>query len=121
MENALGHIETLGLGTAIAALDASCKAADVTLIGFEKIIGVAQGVGVNIQIAGEVSAVKAAVEAGVDAGNRVGRVISSNVIPRPHEEVDKLIEKFKISITEDNLLKGKNNKPEKKDIKKEEK
>lgn len=120
MENALGHIETLGLGTAIAALDASCKAADVTLIGFEKIIGVAQGVGVNIQIAGEVSAVKAAVAAGVEAGNKVGRVISSNVIPRPHEEVDKLIDKFKIT-PEDNLQEGKKNKSEKKDINKEEK
>ncbi|MDG2769632.1 BMC domain-containing protein [Vibrio parahaemolyticus] len=96
MQSALGHIETLGLGTAIAALDASCKAADVSLVGFEKIIGLSQGVGVNIQIVGEVSAVKAAVEAGVSAGNRVGKVISSNVIPRPHEEIDKLIDKFKI-------------------------
>jgi microcompartment protein CcmL/EutN len=120
VENALGHIETLGLGTAIAALDASCKAADVTLIGFEKIIGVAQGVGVNIQIAGEVSAVKAAVEAGVEAGNRVGKVISSNVIPRPHEEVDKLIEKFKMSPLQEKSEQNKKNKSEKKDTNKEE-
>lgn len=94
MQMALGLIEALGLTTAVAALDAASKAADVTLIGTEKIIGVGGMVGVNIQIAGEVAAVQAAVDAGVDAANRVGIIQSSHVIPRPHDEVDKLIDKF---------------------------
>lgn len=94
MNKALGLIETIGLTTAVAALDAASKAANVTLIGVEKIIGIEKAVGVNIQIAGEVAAVKAAVDAGVEAGNRVGVVAASRVIPRPHDEVDKLIGKF---------------------------
>ena len=94
MSKALGLIETLGLTTAVTALDAASKAADITLVGFEKIIGVGKAVGVNIQIAGEVAAVKAAVDAGVTAGNKVGVVFASHVIPRPHEDVDKLIAKF---------------------------
>lgn len=94
MEKALGLIEAQGLTTAVTALDAASKAADITLIGIEKVIGVNKGVGVSINIAGEVAAVKAAVDAGVIAGNRVGSIISSHVIPRPHDEVDKLIEKF---------------------------
>ncbi len=110
MNNALGLIETLGVTGAVAAVDAACKAADVTLIGTEKIIGVGQLVGVNIQIAGEVSAVTAAVEAGVDAAMRVGVVASSRVMARPHDELDSLIEKF-----------GKNLKKDKKEDKSKEK
>jgi microcompartment protein CcmL/EutN len=94
MEKALGLIEAQGLTTAVTALDAASKAADITLIGIEKVIGVNKGIGVSINIAGEVAAVKAAVDAGVIAGNRVGSIISSHIIPRPHDEVDKLIEKF---------------------------
>ena len=94
MNKALGLIEALGLTTAVTALDAASKAADITLVGFEKIIGVGKAVGVNIQIAGEVAAVQAAVDAAVAAGNRVGVVFASRVIPRPHDEVDALIAKF---------------------------
>ena len=94
MNKALGLIEALGLTTAVTALDAASKAADITLIGVEKIIGVGKSVSVNIQIAGEVAAVRAAVDAGVIAGNRVGTVFASHVIPRPHDEVDALIAKF---------------------------
>lgn len=94
MQMALGLIEALGLTTAVAALDAASKAADITLIGTEKVIGVGGTVGVNLQIAGEVAAVKAAIDAGVEAANKVGIVQSSHVIPRPHDEVDKLIEEF---------------------------
>lgn len=94
MNKALGLIETIGLTTAVAVLDAASKAANVTLIGVEKIIGIEKAVGVNIQIAGEVAAVKVAVDAGVEAGNRVGVVAASRVIPRSHDEVDKLIGKF---------------------------
>lgn len=101
MQKALGLIETQGLTTAVTALDAASKAADIMLIGIEKVIGVGKGVGVTLNIAGEVAAVKAAVEAGVIAGNRVGIVISSHVIPRPHDEVDKLIEKFSRNLNKD--------------------
>lgn len=94
MDKALGLIEAQGLTTAVTALDAASKAADIVLVGVEKVIGLEKGVGVTINIAGEVAAVKAAVEAAVEAGNRVGRVISSHVIPRPHDEIDRLIEKF---------------------------
>lgn len=94
MNKALGLIEAQGLTTAVTALDAASKAADIILVGVEKVIGLEKGVGVTINIAGEVAAVQAAVEAALIAGNRVGRVISSHVIPRPHDEIDKLIEKF---------------------------
>lgn len=111
MSKALGLIEALGLTTAVTALDAASKAADVTLVGFEKIIGVGKAVGVNIQIAGEVAAVKAAVDAGVVAGNRVGTIFSSHVIPRPHDEVDALIAKFAKNL--------KNKEEKKEEVKKE--
>ena len=94
MRSALGLIESIGLTTAIVALDAASKAADVRLAGFDKVIGVSKKVSVTIQIAGEVAAVNAAVEAGVAAAERVGEVVASHVIPRPHDEVDKLLKEF---------------------------
>lgn len=94
MNKALGLIEALGLSTAVTALDAASKAANITLVGIEKIIGIGSAVGVNIQIAGEVAAVQAAVDAGVTAGNKVGTIFAYHVIPRPHDEVDDLIAKF---------------------------
>lgn len=100
MRSALGIIEAIGLTTAIAALDAASKAADITLVGYDKVIGVEKAVSVAIHIAGEVAAVNAAVEAGVAAGNRVGRVVASRVIPRPHEEVDFLIKEFEKNLKE---------------------
>ncbi|MFA5523843.1 MAG: BMC domain-containing protein [Tissierellales bacterium] len=114
MKSALGLIEVVGLTAAITALDAASKAADVKLVGVEKVIGVDKLVSVTINIVGEVAAVKAAVEAGVTAGNKVGRVVSGHVIPRPHDEVDKLIDEF-----EKNLKIKKDNK--KNETKKEEK
>lgn len=95
MRKALGMIEAIGLTTALAALDAACKAADVELIGYDKVIGVHKSVSVNIQLAGEVAAVNAAIDAGVEAGNRVGKVVSYKTIARPHEEIDVLINEFK--------------------------
>src|SRR5699024_3106086 len=92
MNKALGLIESIGLATAVTALDAASKAADVTLIGYEQVIGVGGVVGITVEIAGEVAAVRAAVDAGLEAGNRVGTIVSSHVIPRPHDEIDKLIE-----------------------------
>ncbi len=119
MSKAIGLIEALGLTTAVTALDAASKAADVTLVGFEKIIGVGKAVGVNIQIAGEVAAVKAAVDAGVEAGRRVGVVFSSHVIPRPHEEVEALIAKFgkNLNKKEEKQEESKNKKTESKNKK----
>lgn len=109
MKEALGLIEAKGYTTAVSALDAASKAADVALVGMDKIVGMEGGVGVNVQIAGEVAAVEAAIEAAVEAGNRVGMIYSSKVIPGPHGELDKLIRKF-----EQNLNSGGNKKGEKK-------
>lgn len=100
MRSALGLIESIGLTTAITALDAASKAADVRLAGFDKVIGVSKKVSVTIQIVGEVAAVRSAVDAGVAAAERVGEVVASHVIPRPHEEVDKLLEEFEKNLKE---------------------
>lgn len=102
MRKALGMIEAIGLTTAIAALDSASKAADITLVGFDKVIGVEKAVSVTIHIAGEVSAVNAAVEAGVQAGNKIGRIASSKTIARPHEELDFLIKEFEKNLKEKN-------------------
>ena len=84
---ALGMVETRGLVAAIEAADAMVKAANVTLIGSEKI-----GSGlVSIMVRGDVGAVKAAVEAGGAAASRLGEVIATHVIPRPHGYVEKLL------------------------------
>lgn len=120
MRSALGLIEAIGLTTAIVALDAASKAADVSLAGFDKVIGVSKKVSVTIQIAGEVAAVNAAVEAGVAAAERVGEVVASHVIPRPHEEVDKLLKEFEKNLKAKQEAKEKNNIKRVEDNKKEE-
>ena len=87
MLEALGMVETRGLVAAIEAADAMVKAANVTLIGSEKI-----GSGlVSIHVRGDVGAVKAAVEAGGAAAARLGEVVATHVIPRPHADVEKLL------------------------------
>lgn len=87
MNNALGMIETVGLVGAIEAADAMTKAANVELIGYEKI-----GSGLTtVMVRGDVGAVKAAVDAGTAAAERVGKVASTHVIPRPHGDVEKLL------------------------------
>ena len=89
-QEALGMIETRGLTAAIEAADAMVKAAEVTLVGTEKI-----GSGlVSVMVRGDVGAVKAAVEAGSAAAERLGEVIATHVIPRPHTDVDKLLPKI---------------------------
>lgn len=89
-QEALGMIETRGLVGAIEAADAMVKAANVILIGTEKI-----GSGlVTVMVRGDVGAVKAAVDAGVSAANNVGEVVSNYVIPRPHTEVESLLPKI---------------------------
>jgi|YNPMSStandDraft_2_1061718.scaffolds.fasta_scaffold00511_13 microcompartment protein CcmL/EutN len=87
MKQALGLIETKGLIAAITAADAMAKAANVKIIGKEKITAAK----VTIKIIGEVAAVKAAVEAGVQAAKDLGEIISVHVIPRPDDEIDKII------------------------------
>ncbi len=84
---ALGMIETRGLVAAIEAADAIVKAAEVELIGTEKI-----GSGlVSVMVRGDVGAVKAATEAGSAAAARLGEVIATHVIPRPHGDVEKIL------------------------------
>lgn len=94
MKGALGLIEVLGMATAVTVLDAACKNANVKLVGCNKVIGAGKAVSVTVQIAGDVSAVKSAVDAGVDAGSKVGKILAAHVIPRPHEEVQKLFDTF---------------------------
>ncbi len=89
-KEALGMIETRGLTAAIEAADAMVKAAEVVLIGTEKI-----GSGlVSVMVRGDVGAVKAAVEAGSNTASRLGELVAVHVIPRPHEDVEKILPKF---------------------------
>ena len=89
-QESLGMIETRGLTAAIEAADAMVKAAEVTLVGTEKI-----GSGlVSVMVCGDVGAVKAAVEAGTAAAQRLGEVIATHVIPRPHADVEKILPKL---------------------------
>ncbi len=86
---ALGMIETKGFVSAVEAADAMVKAANVQLVGKEYI-----GAGyVTIFVRGDVGAVKAATDAGAAAARRVGELISVHVIPRPHNEVERVIPK----------------------------
>ena len=84
---ALGMVETRGLTASIEAADAMLKAADVEMVGTEKI-----GSGlVTVMVQGDVGAVKAAVEAGEEAASRVGELVSVHVIPRPHNSIAGII------------------------------
>ena len=86
-QEALGMVETRGLTAAIEAADSMCKAANVVLVGTEKI-----GSGlVTVMVRGDVGAVKASVDAGVQAAENIGEVVSNYVIPRPQSEVEKLL------------------------------
>ncbi len=88
---ALGMVETRGLVAAIEAADSMVKAANVTLIGTEKI-----GSGlVSVMVRGDVGAVKAAVESGAQSAARLGEVVASHVIPRPHGDVEKILPSLK--------------------------
>jgi ethanolamine utilization protein EutM len=84
-------VETKGIVTLIEASDAMLKAANVSLIGWQKI-----GSGlVTAFVVGDVAAVKAAVDAGAAAAGRVGEVVGVQVIPRPHEDVNAVLPKGK--------------------------
>lgn len=87
MRNAIGFVETLGLVAAIEAADVMVKTADVRIVEC-RFVG--SGL-VNVTVQGEVAAVKLAVDAAVDRAGRIGEVVSFHVIPRPHEDLMKVI------------------------------
>jgi ethanolamine utilization protein EutM len=87
MKKALGMIETKGMVAAIEAADAMVKAANVELVGRERV-----GAGlITVKVFGDVGAVKAAVEAGATAVKRVGETVSVHIIPRPHAQVKEIL------------------------------
>ncbi|MBT3199545.1 MAG: BMC domain-containing protein [Phycisphaerales bacterium] len=83
-QEALGMIETRGFTAMVEASDAMVKAAKVELVSYEKI----GGGYVTAVVRGDVAAVRAAVDAGTRAAERVGEIVSTHVIPRPHGNVD---------------------------------
>ena len=90
-QEALGMVETRGLVAAIEAADSMLKAANVVLVGTEKI-----GSGlVSVMVRGDVGAVKAAVEAGSNNAARLGELVATHVIPRPHSDVEKVLPSIK--------------------------
>ena len=90
-KEALGMVETRGLTAAIEAADAMTKAAEVTLVGTEKI-----GSGlVTVMVRGDVGAVNAAVESGSSAASRLGELVATHVIPSPHDDVEKILPTLK--------------------------
>lgn len=82
--DALGMIETRGFTAMVEASDAMVKAAKVELIGYEK----TGGGYVTAIVRGDVASVRAAIDAGLSAAEKVGEIVSSHVIPRPHANVD---------------------------------
>lgn len=90
-QEALGMVETRGLVAAIEAADSMLKAANVVLVGTEKI-----GSGlVSVMVRGDVGAVKAAVEAGSNNAAKLGELVATHVIPRPHGDVEKILPAIK--------------------------
>jgi len=90
-QEALGMVETRGLTAAIEAADTMCKAANVVLVGTEKI-----GSGlVTVMVRGDVGAVKSAVESGANSAGRLGELVATHVIPRPHTDVERILPKIK--------------------------
>jgi microcompartment protein CcmL/EutN len=86
---ALGILETQGLTAILEATDTMLKAADVTLVGKEK-IGAAY---VTVIVRGDVAAVKAAVDAGAKVVDGLGKLIAAHVIARPHPDLTALLPK----------------------------
>ena len=90
-QEALGMVETRGLVAAIEAADSLLKSANVVLVGTEKI-----GSGlVSVMVRGDVGAVKAAVEAGSNNAAKLGELVATHVIPRPHGDVEKILPAIK--------------------------
>ena len=82
-QEALGMVETRGLTAAIEAADAMTKAAEKIGSGL-----------VTVMVRGDVGAVKAAVESGSAAASRLGELVATHVIPRPHTDVEKILPKL---------------------------
>lgn len=87
MADALGMIEARSFPAMVEAADAMVKAAKVELVSYEE----TGGGYVTAIIRGDVAAVKAAVDAGVRGAERVGEVVSSHVIARPHDSIDQIL------------------------------
>ena len=86
-----GMVETRGLVASIEAADSMLKAANVALVGTEKI-----GSGlVTVMVRGDVGAVKSAVESGAESAGRLGELVATHVIPRPHTDVEKILPQIK--------------------------
>ncbi len=86
-QQALGLVETKGLVALIEASDAMLKAANVSMLGWDKVGG---GM-VTSFVTGDVAAVKAAADAGASAAGRVGEVVGVHIIPRPHDELSAML------------------------------
>jgi len=86
--SALGMIETKGFVALVEATDAMMKAANVEFVSWDK---VGSGL-VTAFVSGDVAAVKAATDAGAGAASRVGEVVSVQVIPRPHDDLNTVIQ-----------------------------
>lgn len=87
MSDALGMIETRSFAAMVEASDAMVKAARVDLVGYEK----TGGGYVTAIVRGDVAAVKAAVDAGRRQAERVGELVTTHIIPRPHGNVDAVL------------------------------
>jgi ethanolamine utilization protein EutM len=86
MSEAIGMIETKGYTGSVEASDAMVKAANVTLV---KTIPIGGGL-ITVLAKGDVGSIKAAVDAGSKAAAKVGELVSSHIIARPHEDVLKV-------------------------------
>ena len=95
VKEALGLVETKGFVGMIEASDAMAKAAKVRLLGYEK---VGSGL-VTTLCRGEVGAVRAAVDAAASAAQKVGELVSVHVIPRPHDDLEKYLDKIAITLS----------------------
>ena len=94
-QQAVGMIETKGIVSLMEASDAMLKAANVEMIGWDKVgAGMVTGF-----VTGDVAAVKAAVDAGADSAGRIGEVVGVHVIPRPHDELGAMLPKPKKTST----------------------
>lgn len=93
-KEALGLVETKGFTGMVEASDAMAKSAKVRLLGYEK---VGDGL-VTTLCRGEVGAVRAAVDAGAAAAQKVGQLVSIHVIPRPHDDLEKYLDRIAIKL-----------------------
>jgi microcompartment protein CcmL/EutN len=85
MNEAIGMIETKGFTGSVEATDAMAKAANITI---SKTIPIGGGL-ITVICRGDVASVKAAVDAGAKAASKVGELVASHVIARPHEDLAK--------------------------------